>query len=722
MGRLSVALLCAVFLLVSGCAGQEPLFSVTDVDNGAESASRTADEILDGDPGGPLAVPDIPDALREAAALSGGPRVADDTQSTIQYRVVAASPGAPELEDSFLATSPLNRLADIPVHTVTGLERRLKQSLDHGQEVLRSYGYYTGRVRGTIVHPGTELRNAPAGKSAGGFFGGFTRGLFEAPASDGSYTVRVTFQPGSLYHTGNSAILPAADTPGGEAAAADSADSTGSTASTTTVPTVSPDGDTSPGQAIWPGPPDAPQLPRTLADVGLPLGSPARASDVLAAIDRIQDLFRNKGYPFASVVSTRHILDHGKKELESEVRVRSGEFARMGDLELRGEPGIKHSYLENLITWEDGEPWNQDKVEAFREKLRGTSLFQAITLDPGTEADADGRRSIVTQLETAPPRTVGGALKYDTSFGVGVQAFWEHRNLTGRGDSLRLDLPVWQDMQEFSAKYRLPFFLSPKQDFIAQGAILNQDTDAYDIQAQRVAAGIERRISKRWTGTVMVSAEGGSIKDPDKSRRDYQMFGLPLSASWSDANSLLDATKGSRVMFSAAPYVGSYDGEFTALRTRVDAFTYLPLIGKDTLVLALKGSIGSVFGVDSGEVPPSVRFYSGGGGSVRGYEYQSLGPRNDKKDPLGGNSVMEVSVEPRWKITDTIGVVAFVDGGMVYDDTPDFEFGKDMRWGAGLGFRFYTAIGPIRFDVATPLNPRKDDDSIHFYISIGQSF
>ena len=220
----------------------------------------------------------------------------------------------------------------------------------------------------------------------------------------------------------------------------------------------------------------------------------------------------------------------------------------------------------------------------------------------------------------------------------------------------------------------------------------------------------------------MLSAEAGSLKDPLEARRDYEMFGLPLSASWSDANSLLDATKGSRITFSATPYVGKYKANFTALRTRMDASTYLPLIGKDELVLALKGAIGSVWGVEADDVPPSVRFYSGGGGSVRGYAYQSLGPRNAEKSPLGGNSVLEVSVEPRWKITETLGIVAFLDGGMVYDDTPDFTFGQGMRWGAGVGFRFYTAIGPLRFDVATPLNPRKDDERIQFYISIGQSF
>ena len=685
----------AVFLLLGGCGGQKPLLSVLETDMGAETAAQ-AEAMLDADPGGPLPKPALPDdLLRNAAALSAAD-ASSVTGAVIRYRVNAEAPGAPEVADSFLATSPLTRLAEIPLHTLTGLERRLKQSLDHGRDVLHSHGYYAGRVTGRITPPEPPKegeQTPPPREGAPDVLSMVTFGLVEIGYRGPAYTVDVAFEPGSLYHTGKSAILPVA---GGEAASG--------------------------APVRWPGPENAPRLPATLADVGLPRGAPAEAATVIAAIDRIQDVFRNKGYPFAKISSTRHILDHGTRELESEVRVLPGEYSLMGDLELTGTSGVKRSYLDYLITWEEGEPWNQDKVEAFREALRASALFQSIDLEPDDEADAGGRRGVVADLVTAPARTVGGALKYDTSFGAGVQGFWEHRNLTGQGDSLRVDMPLWQDMQELTAKYRLPFFLSKKQDFIAQGGLLNQNTDAYELESGRIAAGIERRINRRWTGTIMTSFEAGSIKDPDKPRRDYHMLGLPLGASWSDANSLLDATKGSRVMFSVAPYTGKYEGDFSVVRARVDAATYLPLVGKDTLVLALRGGAGAVFGADAEKIPPSVRFYSGGGGSVRGYEYQSLGPRNEKRDPLGGSSMLEVSIEPRWKITESIGVVAFVDGGMAYDDTPDFEFGKDMQWGAGLGFRFYTAIGPLRFDVATPLNPRKGDDTLHFYISIGQSF
>jgi translocation and assembly module TamA len=312
-------------------------------------------------------------------------------------------------------------------------------------------------------------------------------------------------------------------------------------------------------------------------------------------------------------------------------------------------------------------------------------------------------------------------LKYDSDFGPGVQIGWEHRKFTGRGDSLRFARPVWMDMQEVTARYRLPYFLRNDQAFNAQAGMLQQNTDAYELQSVAVAAGIERRLSRRWTVGVQGSAEGGSIKDPDEPKRGYVMWGMPATAAFDNTDSLLDAVRGARVMMAAAPYVGTYVEEFTVLRARVDASVFIPLAEPDILVLALRGAYGSLWGAGAAEVPPSARFYCGGGGSVRGYAYQSLGPRDSDDKPLGGSSALELGAEARWKITPEWGVTVFLDGGMAYDDRVN-SLGSGLRWGAGVGLRYYTAIGPVRFDVATPLTPRGDDAPLQAYISIGQSF
>jgi translocation and assembly module TamA len=755
--RLSLAgLYLALALALAGCAGQQTLLSPLDEAFDDNATEKAAEALLESDPGGPLPQPQLPPELAAAAGASGAaqhdpsPRAAHpekdgDRESTprVSYSVQCESPDAPELAETFLAGSTLVRMEATPLDSVAGLEQRLKASLIEGSAMLRSFGYYSGKVHGSLDRAGATRGNgaktADAGQPA-------LTGDGSAPQKAGSaknqgasdMRVKVVFTPGPRYSVGKTAIIrvdheiraamnliEAASrkqaAPQGQGPASGPPEKVVhlSPQPTGDASQESPSGE-GPSGAPTNVPVKAPDLPQSLEDVGLAAGSPAIADTVLSAVDRVRAAYRNRGYPQAVVISSRFFLDHENRLLDAEVRVLPGPFMRMGGLEIQQDSSVTLEYLQAKQTWEEGEAWNQDKVEAFRDALRQTGLFLTIDLNPSGEEDTSGNRPVLTALTAAPERTVGGAVKYDTSFGPGVQGYWEHRNLTGRGDSLRVELPIWADMQELTAKYRLPFFMRPDQDFIAQAAVLNQDLDAYELQAGRVALGIDRRLSRRWSVTVQGSAEAGSLKDPDKPRRDYVMFGLPLSANFDSTRSLLDATDGGRAAISLSPYTGKYDGDFNVLRSRIDLQRFIPLVGEDTLVLALRGAVGSLSGADADEVPPSVRFYSGGGGSVRGFEFQSLGPRNDNDDPLGGSALTEVSVEPRLRFSETWGMVAFLDGGMAYDDAGDL--GTDLRWGAGVGLRVYTAIGPVRLDVATPLNPRDDDDPLQFYISIGQSF
>lgn len=559
---------------------------------------------------------------------------------------------------TFEKTSILYRLIETPPETVTGLEQRLSVALGEGRAVLNSYGYYSGKVRGRV-------KKAPEGTD-----------------KKANAVVKITFIPGPQYTVSKSVI--AARLP----KAADEV---------------------------------AKKIPKSLADVDLPNGSPAVAADVLSAVDRAQAVFLDNGFPYAKVTATRYIADHATNSLEAEVDINPGPFVLMGDIERTGAPSVKDSYLKAQRTWKKHRPWNQSRIDAYHDRLRQSGLFQSISLTPGDKADMGGVRTVKAELQSAPERTISGALKYHSEFGPGVQAAWEHRNLTGRGDSLRVTAPIWADMQEVGLDYRLPFFLDRRQNFIAKASAAHADIDAYRMTAAAASAGIERRLSKYWSMTAMGHIEGGNIKEPRKKERDYLMYGLPATVSYDNTGSLLNPEKGIRAKLSVAPYTGSYDGDFTVVRTRADANAYIPVIGEDKLIMALRGSVGAVEGASSHVIPPSIRFYSGGGGSVRGYEFQSLGPRDKHDDPKGGGSMAEVSMEMRYKVQPEWGFVAFVDGGTAYEDV-FADPGREMHWGAGVGFRYYTAIGPVRFDVATPLNPRSDDDPYQIYISIGQSF
>lgn len=729
-----------VLMALSGCAGHQTILSPLDDALNENSAEEAANELLQRDSQGELPSPNIPPELMGEIAGDSGDIMTKTLASPIEYSVICESPDDPRLAATFLQISTLMRMQERPIHSFTALEQRLGSSLQEGREILHSFGYYTGQVHGDLDIPQDFHAEGQPN---------------EAPARA---TVTVHFTPGPQYTLGNtiiahpsqrlldagevqlSAIMPAGAHSEKKTA---SRHSTVTPAPQNTVagqPKDEPkEGTDSPymeavspmaGRAPLPKrsvallydfhPDDAPPLPRALGDVGLDAGSPAQADDILNAVDRVRERFRNSGYPKARITSTRYFLNHQNKTLDVEIHILPGSFMRMGEISLPQEASVDKNYLLAKQTWEKGEAWNQKKIDVYHDQLRQTGLFVSISIEPGVPEDNTDIHSVDVALAPAPERTIGGSLKYDTSFGPGVQAFWEHRNLTGNGDSLRFELPVWMDMQELTAKYRLPFFQRDDQDFIAQLGILNQDLDAYNLQAARIAMGIDRRLSRHWKLTVQGSAEGGSLKDPKKPREEYLMYGMPVNIAFDSTNSLLDATKGGRASLNLAPYIGEYRDDFTVLRSRLDLHRFVPLTDDKSLVLALRGTVGTMSGGDAQRVPPSVRFYSGGGGSVRGYEYQSLGPRNYRDDPLGGSALTELTIEPRWRFSETFGVVAFVDGGMAHEDIDDL--GKDLRWGAGVGFRMYTPIGPVRFDVATPLTPRDDDEAIQFYISIGQSF
>ena len=684
-GRLlALCLVCLVCL--AGCGGNRSLLSPLDRAFSNDTIQNEVNELLAKDPKGPIPSPQLPPELAGAVRPSTGAASVSSPVQTggqqtqqadplVVYEVVCLSPEVPELAERFLESSTLVRRQDTPLYSTVGLEQRLSASLGEASEMLHSLGFYSGRASGSIKPvPGETTANTIA------------------------MLVTVNFRPGPQYLVGSTPVV---------------VEQGNKSASAPEKPGAKPPA------APLPAPNDH-HLPKTLEDVGLLPEAPARADDVLEAVARVRTAYRNNGYPEATIALSRFFLDHETRRLDASIHILPGPFMRMGPLEVPGETSVTKEFLRAKKTWEIGEPWHEGRVEQYREALRQTGLFSRVDVDPAEKEDASANRPVVLATQASPERTVGAAVKYDTSFGPGFQGSWEHRNFTGRGDSLRLEMPLWQDMQELSARYRLPYFLRDDQDFLLQGAVLNQHTDAFDLEAARVASGVDRRLSRNWSLSVLGSAEGGALTDPGESREAYQMYGVPVTLGFDSTNSLLDATRGGRASFMLAPYVGAYGEPFTVLRSRVDAQRFIPFTLDESLVLALRGTVGWLYGADASDVPPSARFYSGGGGSVRGYEFQSIGPRNVNKDPMGGSSLVEWSVEPRWRFSETWGLVAFVDGGMVYDDFD--QMSREMQYGAGFGLRFFTAIGPMRFDVATPLNPREDDDFLQFYISIGQSF
>ena len=456
-------------------------------------------------------------------------------------------------------------------------------------------------------------------------------------------------------------------------------------------------------------------------DLGLTMGEPARAADVVAAERRLLAWLGDRAHPLARLGDREVIVDHADRSMRVTVAVDPGPPLAFGPLSIEGLDKVEENYVRLLVPWTEGELFDRRKVEEFRRKLARTGLFSTVVVSPAAIADADGRLPITVETAEAKQRSIGGGFKYYTSEGPAGEAFWELRNVFGRDEDLRVTVELGRIAQQGTVDVLVPNWRRVDQTLVGQALVQRETTDAFDKKGIEVSGQIRRVFDEFWAAGVGPSVETAWITENNETDNST-LFGLPAFVLRDSTDTPLDPTEGSRLRFAPTPYVGWYQTSQLFMTNELSATGYYSLDNDRRYILAGRAKFGSLFGESRDSVPADKRFYAGGGNSIRGYPFQKVGPLNDDNDPIGGRSLVEFSAELRARVWGNFGVVPFIDGGTVFASVvPDFA--DPLRWGAGLGLRYYTAIGPVRVDLATPLNPRKDvDDPFQFYISLGQSF
>ncbi|GEO81647.1 autotransporter assembly complex protein TamA [Pararhodospirillum oryzae] len=464
---------------------------------------------------------------------------------------------------------------------------------------------------------------------------------------------------------------------------------------------------------------DLPQDPGT---AGLEVGAPARAQAVLDGEHTLTLALQRAARPLARVTDRLVVVDHARHVMEVTYTVEPGPKAAFGPLVVRGLEKVDETFVQAMVPWREGDPYDERVVREFRKRLSESRLFGTLDMGPEAAVGPDGRIPIHLTLSEAPPRTIAAGVSYGTDRGPGASARWEHRNLLGAGEHLRIEAVGALSEQSVAASLRKPYFLSPRQTLTASSRVAREDLEAYTGLVAEAAAGVERVLSEHWRVSGNLSLEMAHLTWPGEDvSRPHALAGLPVQVSRDATDNALDPTRGTRFSLTAQPFAGVVESESTGFLV-VDALAsgYVPAL-PDRLVLAGRARLASLTGASLDRVPPNRRLYAGGGGSVRGFGYQMIGPLAANGDPLGGRSAAEIGVEARIKITPTIAVVPFLEGGLVGPESwPSFD--ETIRWGAGLGARYHTDFGPLRVDLGVPLNPRDEDDSFQVYISLGQAF
>jgi translocation and assembly module TamA len=454
--------------------------------------------------------------------------------------------------------------------------------------------------------------------------------------------------------------------------------------------------------------------------LGVQRNDPAAAAAVRDSEQRLLSLLARQARPLAKVVDRKIMVDHDKHAMTVTLKVDTGPQANFGPLSIEGLDAVDEPYVRLLIPWQEGEPFDSSKVEEARQAIVSSGLFTAVRLDHAETVGPDGRLPMTLTVAEGKHRSIGAGLSYDTTKGFGAEAFWEHRNIFGSGERLRVTATGSETEYGLEGSLRIPAFFGDIQNTLLIGAEGKEEAlEAYDATRIGATVSLERAFSKTLSGSAGLSLEAETIRDQVKGDQEYALVGVPLSLTWDTSNDLFDPRRGNRLRITTTPYTSVAGTPANFVVTRIFDSFYIPM--GDDFVLANWARLGFVFGEELEDVPADKRLYSGGGGSVRAFGYQRLGPLDEQGDPTGGRSLLELGTELRMRFTDEIGGVVFVEGGNVSEDVlPDLS--DEILWGGGIGLRYFTSFGPIRLDVASPINPRDDDEIVQIYVSIGQAF
>ncbi len=468
------------------------------------------------------------------------------------------------------------------------------------------------------------------------------------------------------------------------------------------------------------GQPLPPGVPTIMAEtLGLDIDKPAFAAPVAAAGARIERIFRAKAYPFASVADRKVTIDHGTHTMAVVYELDPGPVAAFGQTGFQGLESVHQDYVARHLSWKAGDPYNVDLVEKTRDQLVASNLFSTVAIDTQKGPDVTVTPMLVDVTERLP-RSVAIGGSYASTEGVSANASWEHRNLFGEAEDLKFGIIVGQEDSAVTADFRKPDIFGVDWDLISNITVNKEDAEAYDSKGEHFATGFEYKGFHQIVVGFGLSLEHATIDDFELNQH-YTLIGIPLYAKRDTSDDLLNPTEGDRENITLTPYTDPARTALSFVTAKITGSYYQRLGSDDTYVFAVLGALGATAGVGLNDLPKDKRFYAGGGGSVRGYGFQRAGPIGIHDEPVGGLSSAEMSLELRYKLTETIGIVPFVDAGNVYDTSfPDLS--KRLFLGAGIGARYYTGLGPLRLDLAAPLHRRSGDRPFQIYVSLGQAF
>ncbi len=607
-------------------------------------------------------------ALAAAAVLSQPAARAADPQP---YAVTFAPTGDAAIDAALKSSATLDSLRTSAPAGPFALVSRAQGDVGRLQDALHSFGYYAGKTAITIEgHPLDDpalpdlLGALPAGSTA---------------------KVAIAVERGPLFH----------------------------------LRRVSIDGTLPPAAQAALG-----------AKLGVKPGDPAAAAPVLAGQGNLLDALRNSGYALAKVGTPDAVETPAAEVLDVTYHVDPGPRVDIGAISVSGLVATNQSYIDRRLQLRPGELYDPVKIEKARQDLTASGIFASVNASVPDHVAPDGTLPLTFNVVERPRHAVAFNVAYSTDTGATGGATFTYRNVFGNAETLTLNAALTQaetgaEIQapgyNVTVTFTQPDWLRRDQTLTSSLGYVKENLYAYSRKAALAGASVSRRITDRWSASVGVNGVEERVTQEGVTR-SYTLAGVPLGVRYDSTgpDGLFNPTHGIKAAVTATPTESfSAGGSFFTI-VQATGSTYLNLAAEGRSVIALRALVGTIQGASTFQVPPDQRLYAGGSGTVRGYKYQSVGPRFPSYRPIGGTSIDAATIEYRQRFGESLGAVAFVDAGQV--GTTSAPFTGTVQAGAGVGARYYTSIGPIRLDVAVPLQKRRKDDIGEIYIGLGQAF
>ena len=431
-----------------------------------------------------------------------------------------------------------------------------------------------------------------------------------------------------------------------------------------------------------------------------------------ADYDRLKKAFQiraaDRGYFEARFLESK--LDIWPEQHAADVTVRfdSGPRYRIGDLQVEQDfldPKIVFGYLD----LEPGSYFDTADLARARRDLADSAYFGDIQISPDIDNAADGEVPVRITLQpgTRIEYTLGVGASTDT--GARFRAGFRNNRLNKRGHRLIADLGVATVIQGITTEYRIPLRDPRREWFSVTAAVSNEDNDTFDNDAQRIGLRWTKAMSDTWLRTLSLDASNESFAvadNVDTSR--FIVPGVAFDQKISDRD--IFPSRGRRL----GAEIRGTDESLGSTTSYVQATAWLRWIrsfGEGNRILT-RVNAGVTASKDFSRLPPSVRFFAGGDESVRGFDYESLGPTDAEGNVIGGRNMLVASIEYERHLRGNFYGAVFVDAGNAFDNT-----NLDAEVGAGIGLKWRSPVGPLRFYLGYPLTA--DDGNVRLHLTLG---